>query len=111
MDRMDTMEVRRQYPWERIEKRMSESDDLIITCVPSLVSVLLRREIDKGSPLTEDEVLAIRDGCDAIAMPRDVVEKVADARGYDDIDPERCWEEWQRVRTELHRAAKGMRET
>jgi hypothetical protein len=67
------------------------------------VAVLLPRETEKGSPLTEEEVLAIRDGCEAIAMPRDVVAKVAEERGYEDIDPENCWEEWQRVRGELHR--------
>ena len=78
---------------------MSEENDLVITCVPSLVAVLLRAEADKGSALTEQEVLSIRDSCAAIAMPRDVVAKVAEARGYDDIDPERCWEEWQKVRT------------
>jgi hypothetical protein len=53
--------------------------------------------------LTEEEVVAIRDGCEAIAMPRDVVAKVAEERGYEDIDPENCWEEWQRVGVELHR--------
>ena len=26
---------------------------------------------------------------------------LAENRGYDDIDPENCWEEWQRLRIEL----------
>jgi len=86
---------------------MSEKDDLVITCVPSLVAVLLRRETDKGSPLTEQEVVDIRDGCTAVAMPRDVVAKVSAARGYDDIDPDRCWEEWRRVREQLHQHTQG----
>jgi hypothetical protein len=81
---------------------MGESEDFVITCVPSLVAALLRREMDKGSPLTEEDVVAIRDGCVAITMPRHAVAKVAEARGYADIDPERCWDEWQRVRTQFH---------
>ena len=81
---------------------MSDSNDLVITCMPSLVSVLLRHETDKGSPLTEQEVLAIRDDRTAVALPRDQVAKIAESRGYDDIDPEHCWEQWQQVRTQLN---------
>lgn len=74
---------------------------LILFPVPSLVSLLLRAERDKGSPLTEAETLAIRDGCTCIALRPDVAEGVVRDRGYDDIDPERCWEQWQKARTEL----------
>ncbi len=81
---------------------MSDSDNLIIIPMPSLVSVLLRREQDKGSPLTEAEVLSIRDGCAAVAVPRDKVGAIVESRGYEDIDPERCWEQWQEVRKQLH---------
>jgi hypothetical protein len=92
-------------------RTMSDNDELVITCVPSLVAVLLRREMEKGSPLTEPEVVQMRDGCEAIAMPRDVVAKVAAARGYEEIDPERCWEEWQRVRAQLHQSARALDES
>lgn len=51
---------------------MSENDGLIIYPVPSLVATLLNRERTKGSPLTEEEVIQIRDTCPAIAMPPDV---------------------------------------
>jgi hypothetical protein len=74
---------------------------LILVPVPSLVSLLLRAERDKGSPLTEAEVLAIRDGCTCVALPPDVATATARARGYDDIDVEKCWEEWQEARKEL----------
>jgi hypothetical protein len=36
---------------------MSESNDLIIYPMPSLVATLLNRERAKGSPLTEQEVI------------------------------------------------------
>ena len=77
---------------------MSKSEELIICPVPSLVSTLLNRERAKGSPLTEQEVIQIRDACPSIAMPPEVMRSVEESRGYRDIDPENCWEEWQEAR-------------
>lgn len=80
---------------------MSQSEGLIIYPVPSLLATLINRERAKGSPLTEQEVIQIRDDCPAIATPPDVAKKMDEARGYLDIDPENCWEEWQQARSEL----------
>lgn len=80
---------------------MSQDKHLVIVPVPSLVATLLRAERDKGGPLTESEVLAIRDKCPSVAMPVDVAAKVSAERGYDDIDPENAWEEWQAIRPSL----------
>jgi hypothetical protein len=80
---------------------MSDNENLIIYPVPSLVATLLNRERTKGSPLTEDEVIEIRDNCEAIAVPRDVARRMEEERGYLDIDPENCWNEWRRARREL----------
>ncbi len=79
---------------------MSE-ERLVPVFMPSLVSVLLRHERDKGAPLTEDEVIAIRDKSVAVMLRQSAAAEMAQKRGYDDIDPERCWAEWQRVRTQL----------
>lgn len=79
----------------------SDSDDLIIYPVPSLIAVLLNRERAKGEPLTQAEVLGIRDNCQAIAMTRDAALRMDAERGYFDIDPGNCWEEWQRARREF----------
>jgi len=62
---------------------------------------LLRLEQEKGAPLTEPEVIAARNGAACVAMPRHAFEAVAAARGYDDINPELAWEEWQRIRVTL----------
>ena len=75
--------------------------ELIIYPIPSLVATLLNRETAKGSPLTEEEVIQIRDSCPAIALTQEDARRVDESRGYLDIDPEHCWEEWQRVRLEL----------
>jgi hypothetical protein len=77
------------------------SEKLIITCIPSLVSTLLRHERDKGAPLTEEEVLQIRDNAPAVALPVDAAASMERERGYRDIDLDRCWEEWQHIRLEL----------
>ena len=69
--------------------------------MPPLVSILLRHERDKGAPLTEAEVIAIRDTSIAIMLRESVAIELARNRGYEDIDPEQCWSEWQRVRAEL----------
>jgi hypothetical protein len=70
---------------------MSDSEKLVIYPMPSLVSTLLNREQAKGSPLTEAEVLQIRNDCPSVAVPIDVVPKIVAERGYKDIDPENCW--------------------
>jgi hypothetical protein len=80
---------------------MKDSDKLVIYPMPSLVATLLNRERAKGSPLTEAEVIEIRDNCQSIALPIDVAEKMDAQRGYKDIDPERCWEQWQEARNSL----------
>ena len=80
---------------------MSDSGELVIYPMPSLVATLLNREQTKGSPLTEAEVIEIRDSSPSVAVPIDVAEKIDAERGYKDIDPERCWEQWQEARKRL----------
>jgi hypothetical protein len=80
---------------------MADSAELVIYPMPSLVATLLKREQVKGSPLTEAEVIEIRDTCPSVAVPIDVAEKIDAERGYKDIDPERCWEQWQEARKSL----------
>lgn len=76
-------------------------EDLVIVPIPPLVTVLLSQERAKGSPLTEAEVLQIRDGVICMTMRVSAARKLAEERGYDDIDPENVWEEWQAVRESL----------
>ncbi|MES2738084.1 MAG: hypothetical protein V4672_17305 [Verrucomicrobiota bacterium] len=83
---------------------MSVPEKLLIYPMPSLVATLLNREQTKGSPLTEVEVIEVRDNCPSVAVPTDVAEKMDAERGYKDIDPERCWEQWQEARKDLVQA-------
>jgi len=67
---------------------------VIVLFIPSLISLLVSKAEEKGSPLTEEEVLAIRDNATAIVTDAEGVLAVAERRGYQDIDPEHCWKEW-----------------
>lgn len=71
-----------------------------IAHIPSLAALLLRAEELKGSPLSEAEVLRIRDGANVTVIP-DAGETLEKSRGYRDIDPTNCWEEWQTLRTQF----------
>ena len=83
-----------------IKYRMPE-ENLILTFVPSLVSLLLASEKKKGAPLNEQEVVEIRDKATVVALPEDDAAKITAERGYRDIDADHCWEEWQRARIDL----------
>jgi len=73
-------------------------EHLLLVPVPALVAILLNVERTKGAPLTEAEVLKLRDEASCIAMPIHARDAVAKERGYDDIDPENAWAEWQEAR-------------
>lgn len=74
------------------------SDDLVLVFIPALVALLTAAETERERPLTEAELIAIRDEAVTIALARAEAQSMAAARGYDDIDPEHAWEQWQSVR-------------
>lgn len=78
-------------------------DDLVPVFMPALGALLLRAEDVKGEPLSYDEVMRIRDESACIMMKKKDAGKLADTRGYRDIDPENCWFDWQHLRRELGR--------
>jgi hypothetical protein len=77
------------------------NQQLVLVFMPSLVATLMNREEAKGSPLTEAEVLGIRNQAPVVAVPASVAEAVTRERGYADIDPEHLWVAWQAARAEL----------
>jgi hypothetical protein len=76
-------------------------DPLIPVFMPPLVVLLAHQERAKGTPLTRDAVLAIRDGGVCMMLRRSMAMEQAARRGYDDLNPESAWEEWQAVRATL----------
>lgn len=79
------------------------ADDLIPLFIPALSSLLLAAEDEKGHPLSRDDVLTIRDNASCIMVASADAEKMAETRGFNDIDPENCWYDWQMLRRELGR--------
>jgi hypothetical protein len=75
---------------------------LIPVFMPVLVLLLVDAERRKGSPLTEQEVLDIRDKGACMMLRVEHAIALDEKRGYNDLDPERVWEQWQEART--HRA-------
>ena len=80
---------------------MSE-DDLVITFIPALITLLVAAERSKASPLTEAEVLEIRDNGVCMMLKRSDRDAVAERRGYADLDAGQIWEQWRAVRTQLN---------
>lgn len=87
------------------------AEALVIMPMPSLVSVLLAAYDEKGADLTEAEVLALRDNAESVAVPRDIVPDIVESRGYEDIDPENVWEEWQTALAEQLAYRAGLRDS
>lgn len=81
----------------------SDTDDLVPVFMPALVVLLVHAEDEKGTPLTKDEVHAIRDSGACIMMESGDARKMDDSRGYCDIDPENCWHDWQMARRDMGR--------
>jgi len=82
---------------------MAEEDNLVLVFIPALAPLLLRAEELKGSALTEEEALRVRDNATCVTMTAEQATALEESRGYQDIDPENCWAEWQRLREELGR--------
>ncbi len=79
---------------------MSE-DSRIALFMPALLVLLAHDEAAKGSPLTREEVLAIRDQAATVTLDRSMAIQIMSRRGYKDIHPDFAYEEWQVVRTVL----------
>lgn len=69
---------------------------LVIQCVPALVAILTRAEQLTGKPLTEEQVLKLRDANPAVVVEAVSAKAVEDGRGYADLDPADPWTAWRR---------------
>ena len=78
----------------------TDEEDLVPVFVPALGTLLAEMERKNGTPLTETEVLAIRDKAICIALRRSVAAEMDERRGYRDVDPKNCWLEWLALRSQ-----------
>ena len=77
------------------------ADPVIPVPIPPLVYLLDHLEREKGSPLTETEVWEARDSAICMTMRTSERDRIAQHRGYVDIDMENAWAEWQAVQHSL----------
>ncbi len=74
------------------------SEGLVLVFMPSLVALLDQAEQLTGVPLTEDQVIRVRDAALVVVTQPHPAAAVEHARGYPDVDPTRPWESWQTIR-------------
>lgn len=74
------------------------AEDLAILFMPSLAALLGYAEQIKAIPLSEEEVIRIRDSAVVVATKADVAAAVAKQRGYPDVDAADPWKSWQTMR-------------
>ena len=87
---------------------MESDEKLVPVFIPALSVLLLRAEQLKALPLTEDEVSRIRDQSVCMMVPESHAQQLTESRGYHDIDPEKCWQDWQTMRKEAIADAEQM---
>ena len=80
---------------------MSHDEPLRAVFMPALLAVLRAAEQEKNAPLTEAEVLAVRDNAVCMTVPLSVAHGLDRSRGYPDISPEDCWKEWRSFREQI----------
>ena len=74
---------------------------LIPVFIPALVVLLHHAEKTKGEPLTEPEMLEIRDKGACVMVPVEQAIDLDEKRGYNDLHPENVWDQWQAAREKL----------
>jgi hypothetical protein len=85
----------------KLKARKLELEDLVAVFVPSLAAILANAEKKKGAPLTESEVVNIRDTSTVMMVRRAVADEMAKGRGFQDLNSEKVWAEWQVLRTQV----------
>ena len=77
---------------------MNLANTLTLMFVPALAVQLEQAEWRKCAPLTEEEVLRLRDQAIRFPVPASLVDGLEACRGFRDLSPGRVWEEWQERR-------------
>jgi hypothetical protein len=74
--------------------------ELAFVFMPALAALLAHAEELQGAPLTEDQVLSIRDASTVVVAFADVAAKVVSDRGYPEVDPSNAWASWNAIRAD-----------
>lgn len=77
------------------------SVDLVRVFIPPLATLLAHAETRKGAPLTEREVIEVRDAGVCVMMRAAEAEAMVASRGFRDVVSETCWADWHRLRVQM----------
>jgi len=77
--------------------KLALPEGLALVFVPSLGALLTRAQQLSDAPLTEQQVLRIRDRSNVVAVHHDVARRTEEQRGYVDIDAADAWRDWSRL--------------
>ncbi|MCG6156906.1 hypothetical protein [Rubinisphaera margarita] len=92
-------------PYAKAVDVAAQDDNLKIVFLNPLLMLLAGAEKQKGSPLTKREVFAVRDSANCLVMPAEKARAFGAALGmFNDlhqINPRRCWTEWQQLRDQV----------
>lgn len=80
---------------------IGQDTNLVPVFIPPLAAMLAHAEELKGTRLEELEVERVRDNAVCIMMATEDAAKLAESRGYFDVEPENCWADWHRLRVQL----------
>jgi hypothetical protein len=78
-----------------IKGPQEENEPIVIVPIPPLVTLLLHLQKEKGSSITEAEVIEIRDKAICMTMRVSHRDQLATKRGYADISLENVWDDWK----------------
>lgn len=79
----------------------SDDENLVAVFSPPLALMLARAEELKGSPLTREDVMRIRDNSPCLMVTAEAAEEMMRKRGFRDVEPENCWADWHRLRVQI----------
>jgi hypothetical protein len=94
----DVLEVLQVGAYQEIASRPNPEKHEIVF-IPSLAAILLAKEESMGRPLTEAEVVSIRDTSIVTVMPTGDVSLAV--REYEDVNPINVWVSWKQLRSQL----------
>jgi len=92
-------------PYSQASVAAEAGKNLQVIFLNPLLMHLLAAEKQKGSPLSKEEVFAIRNKALCLVLPKDKAEVFRATLGeqFDtpQMNPKRCWTEWQQLREEF----------
>lgn len=87
-------------PIDHSHNKLPEQE-LVPLFIPSLAAILKAKEDQAGRAPREEEVLLIRDQAIVIMVSKEHYLKMEQSRGYKDINPENCFQEWKLLREQF----------